>query len=77
MIKYKFTRQNWKSDKVLICTGCLETLFRDDIEHFATCPYCNHKIDFDIDIEDYLLKPVVDRWVAFQHFTSNELSKIM
>ena len=35
------------------------------------CPYCNQKIEFDVEIEDYLLKPVIDRWTTFQKYSSD------
>ena len=71
-IKYKFKRINCKSDKILVCPTCYETLFRNDIEHFAKCPYCDQNIEFDIEIEDYLLKPVIDRWMTFQNLASSD-----
>ncbi len=71
-VKYKFKRLDWKSDKILVCPNCYETLFRNDIEHFAKCPYCDQKIEFDIEIEDYLLKPVIDRWMTFQKISSSD-----
>ena len=71
-VKYKFKRIDWKSDKILVCPNCYETLYRNDIEHFAKCPYCDQNIEFDNEIEDYLLKPVIDRWMTFQNFSSND-----
>ena len=70
MIKYDFKRIDWKIEKILVCPKCSEFLYRVDIEHFKTCPYCNSQIDLNIEIEDYLLKPAVDRWVTIQHFAS-------
>lgn len=71
MVKYNFKRLDWKFDKVLICPSCMEKLYRVDIEHFNSCPYCNHKIDAVLEIEDYLLKPTIDRWVTIQNFATN------
>ena len=70
-IKCKFKRVNNELDKILVCPSCYETLFRYDIEYFAKCPYCDQKIEFDFEIEDYLLKPVVDRWTTFQKYSSD------
>ena len=61
-----FKRVDWCFDKLLICPECLETLFRDDIEHFAKCPYCDMEIDIVGEVEDFVLKPVVERWLATQ-----------
>jgi hypothetical protein len=71
-INYKFKRSDLSSDKILVCPNCYETLNRNDIEHFGKCPYCDHNIEFDIEIEDFLLKPVIDRWMTVQNFSSND-----
>ena len=70
--KCKFKRVNCDSDKTLFCPNCYEMLFRHDIEHFAKCPYCNQNIEFDMELEDYLLKPVIDRWMTFQRYSSQQ-----
>ena len=70
--KYRFKRTSCKSDKILVCPDCYEMLLRRDIECFAKCPYCNQNIEFDAEIEDYLLKPVIDRWMTFQKFSTND-----
>jgi len=64
--KYSFKRLDWKHDKILVCPSCVETLYRNDIEHFQKCPYCDCIIELNNEIEDYLLKPVVDKWIMFQ-----------
>ncbi|HBM16118.1 MAG TPA: hypothetical protein DD381_07250 [Lentisphaeria bacterium] len=70
MKKYDFKRIDWKVDKVLVCPKCSELLYRIDIEHFKHCPYCNKNIVLNVEIEDYLLKPTVDKWITIQHFAS-------
>lgn len=67
--KYEFKKLKNSSDKILICPACFEFLFRDDFEHFARCPYCNSPIEISDEIEDYLLKPVVDNWISNQNRT--------
>lgn len=47
----------------LICPRCLELLTRDDLEGFGRCSYCDHQFEFDSDLEDFLLRPVVQQWV--------------
>lgn len=76
MNKYDFKRVDWKFDKILVCPKCFEMLYRTDIEHFKHCPYCNYKLDLDIEIEDYLLKPTVDKWIALQHLASHGFMNI-
>ncbi|MCP4179915.1 MAG: hypothetical protein GY756_19310 [bacterium] len=71
-----FKRLDWKCDKLLICPSCLETLFRSDIEHFAKCPYCDHEIVFDSEIEDFLLKPVIDKWMTFQNIPLHDSTQV-
>ena len=47
----------------LVCPTCMELLTREDVEGFGHCPYCNHKFEFDAELEDFLLRPVVREWV--------------
>ena len=65
--KYEFKKLKNSSDKFLICPKCFELLFRDDFEHFSCCPYCNSPIEISAEMEDYLLKPVVDNWISSQN----------
>lgn len=67
--KYEFRKLKNSSDKILICPTCFEFLFRDDFEHYARCPYCDAPIEISDEIEDYLLKPVVDNWISNQNRT--------
>jgi len=50
----------------LVCPRCMELLHRIDIEHFPSCPYCNTPLDCDHDLEDFLLQPAVNCWLAHQ-----------
>ncbi len=72
--KNTFKRATGAPEKVLICPDCFESLFRNDIEHFGKCPYCDQKINFDMEVEEYLLKPIVDRWLLLQKF-QDEISQ--
>ena len=65
--KYEFRKLKNSSDKILVCPKCFELLFRDDFEHFSCCPYCNSPIEISEEIEDYLLKPVIDSWISNQN----------
>jgi uncharacterized CHY-type Zn-finger protein len=75
--KYTFKRVDWQFDRLLICPNCFETLCRDDIEHFTKCPYCDYRFEFDCQIEDFILKPVVDRWIAFQRVPYENSAQIV
>lgn len=60
------------TDKFLLCPECFEILFRDDIEHFGRCPYCNAPLEMDSELEDYILKPVVDKWIWKENSMENK-----
>ena len=56
----------FKSDvkgKFLVCPCCMETLTQIDIESFSSCPYCNHKFESSYELEDFILRPVVEHWM--------------
>lgn len=46
----------------MVCPGCWELLTRADVEGFGHCPYCDHRFEFDADMEDFLLQPLVREW---------------
>jgi len=47
----------------LVCPTCFELLTRDDIEEFGACPYCDHSFAMNSEIEDFILRPVVQQWI--------------
>lgn len=50
-------------EKFLVCPNCGETLLPADIESFSTCPYCNTKLEFSNDLEDFILSPLISHWI--------------
>ena len=46
----------------LICPACGELLSSQDVESFARCPYCDHAFVLNSEMEDFLLKPLVEHW---------------
>lgn len=46
------------------CPGCGEILTPADLEMFPRCPYCNHLFQDDTQLEEFVLRPVLQRWVA-------------
>jgi len=55
-------------DNALVCAACGENLAQIDIEHFHRCPYCDVRIERDSELEDFLMRPIVDHWVSmYQH----------
>ena len=46
------------------CPQCREQLVPADLENFPRCPYCDHKFPNDENLEDFILKPALQRWVS-------------
>lgn len=61
---YTFKKSNYQHAKMLICPRCCEMLNRTDIEHFSTCPYCSFFLELTSELEDFLLEPIVNGWMA-------------
>ena len=51
-----------EKDGRLVCPVCRELLCRQDVESFVRCPYCDHRFHLNEEMEDFLLKPVVENW---------------
>ncbi len=65
MKKLQFTVGSSGSQKgrMLICPECLESVSQTDIETYSACPYCNHHFEQNSELEDFILRPVVDHWM--------------
>ena len=48
----------------LKCPNCGELLTPADLEVYAKCPFCDHAFQRDICLEDFVISPVVNRWMA-------------
>lgn len=48
----------------LKCPGCGERLTPADLEVFARCPFCDWAFSRDLCLEDFVISPVVSRWMA-------------
>ena len=46
------------------CPQCEEALTPADLEMFPRCPYCNHLFQDGPDLEQFVLKPVLSRWIS-------------
>ncbi len=64
--RYKFKHYSNFGEKLLICPKCFEVLMRDDIEHFSHCPFCDSVFEMNNELEDYILKPVIEQWLFRQ-----------
>ena len=53
------------------CPNCREQIVPADLEMFPHCPYCNFKFPDGAQLEDFILRPVLKRWVIHncQQFT--------
>ena len=46
------------------CPACKEHLVPADLENFSRCPYCDHLFPNNEDLEDFILKPALQRWMS-------------
>ena len=47
----------------ILCPGCGERLQPVDLEGWPRCPYCDFEFTSDAALEDFVLSPVVRRWL--------------
>lgn len=66
LVQHRFSHHRFSGECHLICPQCRELLTRHDIEHFHTCPYCDTPIEFSRALEDFILQPAVNHWLAHQ-----------
>ncbi len=59
----KIVRLGASASRQLLCPGCGERLFPADLENFQNCPYCDYAFPRDGSLENFLLQPVINRWV--------------
>ena len=65
----------------IVCPSCGELLSTHDVESFGKCPFCDHKFLLDGNMEDFLLKSVIENWcqtnlaAQTQQFSSEQDSK--
>ena len=46
------------------CPECSEEINPEDLEMFPRCPFCNHLFQDENQLEDFVLRPVLQRWVS-------------
>ena|GEM_PF-1595133 len=49
------------------CPNCGEKLQPVDLESFPNCPYCNFEFTQDNALEDFVLSPLIKRWLRTMH----------
>jgi len=45
------------------CPGCGESLQPVDLESLPRCPYCDYEFPADPALEDFVLSPLIKRWL--------------
>lgn len=48
----------------ITCPGCGEKIVPADIEVYPRCPYCDYQFKTDGPFEDFILSPLLRRWVV-------------
>ena len=48
----------------ILCPNCGERLTPADLEVFAKCPFCDWGFPRDACLEDFVISPIVNRWMA-------------
>ncbi len=48
----------------LLCPNCGERLTPADLEVYAKCPYCDWSFPRDARLDDFVISPIVNRWMA-------------
>ncbi len=63
--------QQSKNERLLVCPRCKEQLLQPDVEVFSRCPFCNYRFELNIELEDFILEPIVENWMRQQSYTNN------
>ena len=50
-----------------VCPRCGEKLQPVDLESFPCCPYCEFEFTKDNALEDFVLSPLIKRWLRTMH----------
>lgn len=58
-----------KNEKIFLegdkfCPECGETIYPADLENYPRCPYCNHLFPDGPQLEEFVLRPVLQRWMS-------------
>ena len=57
-----------RNERLLVCPRCHETLSQPDIEVFSRCPFCNYRFELNMELEDFILEPIVANWMRQQNY---------
>lgn len=54
------------TDRKLLCPKCSEKLNQADVENYSRCPFCNYRFELNVELEDFILEPIVSNWMRQQ-----------
>ncbi len=63
-MQYEFKKNEDTNMRVLVCPHCNEDLIYADIEIFRMCPFCDKPLKQTGELEDFILEPIIQSWVA-------------
>ena len=63
-MEYEFKKNDDSNMRVLVCPYCNEDLIYADIEIFRMCPFCDKQLQQTGELEDFILEPIVQSWIA-------------
>ena len=72
VLYYETMEKNENNHNIIVredafCPQCGEKLQPVDLESFPNCPYCNFEFTRDDALEDFVLAPVIKRWLRNMH----------
>lgn len=60
-----------RNERLLVCPRCHENLTQPDIEVYSRCPFCNYRFELNVELEDFILEPIIANWMRQQNYLSN------
>lgn len=62
--------QQSRDERLLVCPRCKEHLLQPDVEVYSRCPYCNYRFELNMELEDFILEPIVENWMRQQNYSN-------
>ncbi len=66
-MKYKFASNEEVAGRFIRCPRCNELLSPADIESYLSCPYCSLPLERNVEMDDFVMDPMVQNWLS--HFS--------
>lgn len=58
--KYQFFFE--ESGRRMACPNCHEAITPPDVEVYPVCPYCNTPFPSGVELEDFIIDPLIRHW---------------